>query len=122
MIVSRKTHLRALKDKDNIILSQERRIEQLENEQTLTSFLEAVSERLRLGDKDAGEICFMDGNNFVDMSLSDDVAVYVPDYFGGKVIKQEATKLVELDEEGNTTYHLTAQKPDKGHSYKLIRK
>lgn len=56
------------------------------------------------------------------VELSDSVAVYVDDYFGGKVIKQEATKLVVLDESGNATYYMTKQKPDKNFQYKLLRK
>jgi hypothetical protein len=53
--------------------------------------------------------------------LGDHVAVYVDDYFGGKVIKQEATKVVIIDKNGKTTEAFSKQKPDKGYSYKLVR-
>jgi hypothetical protein len=51
-----------------------------------------------------------------------ELAILLEDYFGGKVFKQEATKVVELDEDGKATYHVTKQKPDKGYKYKLVRK
>ena len=52
--------------------------------------------------------------------LDDSVAVYVDDYFGGKVIKQEATPVTILDIHGKATYGLTAQKADKGKNYILF--
>ena len=51
--------------------------------------------------------------------LDDSVAQYVDDYFGGKVIKQEATKLIVIDEKGKATYHHTKKRPNKGKVYKL---
>lgn len=54
-------------------------------------------------------------------SLPDNVAQYVDDYFGGKVIKQEATKVVILEKDGERKEAFTKQKPDKGFSYKLVR-
>ena len=54
--------------------------------------------------------------------LDDTVPRYVDDYFGGKVIKQEATPVTVLDENGKATYGLTAKTPDKGRNYKLIQK
>jgi len=53
------------------------------------------------------------------IKLSDDVAVYVDDYFGGRVIKQEATSVTILDKKGKATYGLTARKADKGKDYIL---
>lgn len=55
------------------------------------------------------------------MSLPDNIAQYVDDYFGGKVIKQEATKVVILEKDGERKEAFTKQKPDKGFSYKLVR-
>lgn len=51
-------------------------------------------------------------------SLDDSVAIYVDDYYGGKVIKQEATPLTVLDKNGKATYHYTAKPPKKGHKYR----
>ena len=53
--------------------------------------------------------------------LDDTVPVYVDDYFGGKVIKQEATPVTILDENGKATYALTAKKPTKGKAYLLVQ-
>lgn len=56
-----------------------------------------------------------------DLILPDDVPRYVEDYFGGKVIKQEATPVTILDKNGKATYSQTAQKPDKDKRYKLVQ-
>lgn len=65
------------------------------------------------------DVSWIGGTHF---SLDESVLVYVDDYFGGKVIKQEATKLVIVDEKGDVTYSQTKQSPDKGFKYKLLRK
>jgi len=56
------------------------------------------------------------------LSLPDNVAEYVDDYYGGKVIKQEATKVVILDENGNATYSQTKRKPKKGKKFIVVYK
>lgn len=42
-----------------------------------------------------------------------DVAVYIDDYFGGKVIKQESIKVIAIDKDGNVTYGRTDRKNKK---------
>lgn len=56
------------------------------------------------------------------LELNDTIAQYVDDYFGGKVIKQEATKVIEITSDGKMVDGYTKQKPDDGYKYKLIRK
>lgn len=53
--------------------------------------------------------------------LSDNVLVYVDDILGGKVIKQEGTKCLVVDKDGNIKEGLTKQKADQGYTYKLVR-
>lgn len=53
--------------------------------------------------------------------LDDSVPRYVEDVLGGKVIKQEATPVTILDENGKATYGYTKQKADKGRTYKLVQ-
>ena len=53
-------------------------------------------------------------------SLDESVPRYVEDYFGGKVIKQEATNVTILDPKGKATYGLTAKPADKGKNYLLV--
>lgn len=55
------------------------------------------------------------------MHLDDSVPRYVEDYFGGKVIKQEATPVTILDEKGKATYALTKKPADKGKKFLLVR-
>jgi hypothetical protein len=57
-----------------------------------------------------------------ELILPNDVPRYVEDYFGGKVIKQEATPVIILDKKGKATYGMTAKSPDKGRLYKLVQK
>lgn len=52
--------------------------------------------------------------------LDNTIPRYVDDYFGGKVIKQEATPVTILDADGKATYSQTAQKPDKGRKFVLV--
>ena len=59
---------------------------------------------------------------YLNVSLPDNYLHYVDDYFGGKVIKQEATDVTILDEKGKATYGVTRQKADKGKKYKLVIK
>lgn len=63
------------------------------------------------------EGCCVTGSG--ELRLPDDVARYVPDYFGGQVIKQEAYPVTILDENGKATYALTATKPDKNKRFIL---
>jgi hypothetical protein len=65
--------------------------------------------------------CIASGHDVM-MSLDESVPRYVEDYFGGKVIKQEATPVTILDEKGKATYGLTKEAPDKGRAYKLVTK
>lgn len=53
--------------------------------------------------------------------LPDKVPVYVDDYFGGKVIKQEATKVIHITKSGEILTGLTKEKSDKGFIYLLQR-
>lgn len=56
------------------------------------------------------------------LNLPDDVARYINDLCGGKVIKQEAkTRAIKIDKEGNVTTGYTKHKPNKGFTYKLIQ-
>lgn len=54
-------------------------------------------------------------------SIDDTIPRYVDDYFGGRVIKQEATPVTILDSEGKATYGLTAKRLPKGHNYHLVQ-
>jgi hypothetical protein len=60
------------------------------------------------------------GGNW-DIELPDNVLQYTEDILGGKVIKQEGTKCLVVDKQGNVKEGLTKQKADKGYSYKLVR-
>lgn len=78
----------------------------------LKTLLEKYSEKL--------DISFtrMDGMSY---GIPDDVLRYVDDILGGKVIKQEGTKCLVIDVNGNVKTGLTKQKRDPKYTYKLVR-
>jgi len=88
---------------------------QRDDAQTLAGVLE------RLADKSASFSTFAAGSlNFKsELKLPDNVPVYVDDYFGGKVIKQEATKVIEISAEGDIKTGLTKRTADDGYGYVL---
>lgn len=99
------------------------KIEKLQNERDtlylecreakdLKSLLEKYSEKINI---------LKCGGDF-SITIPDNVLQYVDDILGGKVIKQEGTKCLIVDTEGNVKTGLTKQKPDKGYSYKIVRK
>lgn len=55
------------------------------------------------------------------LNLPDTVLQYTDDILGGKVIKQEGTKCLVIDVNGNVKTGLTKQKRDTKYTYKLIR-
>ena len=78
----------------------------------------------KLVDRTASMSCRLDtciGSASVMSCLDDTIPRYVPDHFGGKVIIQEATSVTILDEKGKATYAFTAEKADKGRTYKLVQ-
>jgi len=63
-----------------------------------------------------------DGSGSHSINLSDDIPQYVPDLLdGGKVIRQEGTRAIQITKDGQVNVGLTKQAPDKGRSYKLIQ-
>jgi len=54
-----------------------------------------------------------------ELQLPDNVPVYVDDHFGGKVIKQEVTKVIEISAEGVIKTGLTKRTADD--CYVLVR-
>ena len=61
------------------------------------------------------------GSLNIDKINGGEPAIYVDDVFGGKVIKQEATKLIIIRDEGTIIEGYTKEKPDNGYKYKVIR-
>ena len=53
--------------------------------------------------------------------IPDDVARYVEDLFGGKVIEQEANKAILIGKDGSIKTGHTRKACDKGREYKLVQ-
>lgn len=107
------------KKHNQIIKKYQDKIKELESKIELKSLLEKMIEKISIITDKYDSIRFVDCNG--ELTLPDNVLQYVDDYFGGKVIKQEATKLVVLDVNGNATYHKTKKPVDKNRKYKLLQ-
>lgn len=122
-MITNKKHNQIIEHKDKTISDYLAKILKLEQELKETRDLKLILEKfsgiLTYG---GTGIVYNHSSGVFDLSLPDNVLVYVDDILGGKVIKQEATKCLVVDEKGNVTTGLTKQKPDKGYSYKLLRK
>jgi len=93
--------------------------QELEKAQNLKSILESLHQNLVTLKGDYSVMMGVCGVG--ELNLPDNVLQYTEDILGGKVIKQEGTKCLVVDKQGNVKEGLTKQKADKGYSYKLVR-
>jgi hypothetical protein len=84
-------------------------------------YVKSILEKLIDKETKFGSSMIIGSNGNWDVNLPDTVPQYVPDFFGGKVIKQEARKVIQVDKEGNVTTGLTAKQADDGFAYVLVR-
>ena len=88
--------------------------------------LEAIIEKTGIPNPDKlegdrGFLSFGGGSIKWSVDFPDEVAQYVDDILGGKVVKQEATKCIIIKKDGEVDAGYTKKKADKGYSYKLVR-
>ena len=130
MFITEKEHLRVKTEleKRNEELHQKllEREKELGEARDMRGLLKAIIERTGLPPME-GKFSILTTNGYGGISLSnasvmlsDSVAQYVDDYYGGKVIKQEATPVTILDSQGKATYALTRRPADKGRNYLLV--
>lgn len=118
MFISRKEHERIVAEKD-------REISSLKDGVKLSLVLQRLVEKTEKQEKDWTTFCDATTTlkwGALEESLSDAIPRYVDDYYGGKVIKQEATKVVILDDNGDATYAVTRKAADRGRKYLLVQK
>jgi len=72
----------------------------------------------------AGSYDPLNSDNEIELKIADNIATLVNDELSSEIIvKQQSTKVVFLDKNGSIEKSgYTKQKPDKGYSYKLIRR
>ena len=119
MFISKKKHGAIVADLQEDIDFLEERLEEAKNLKELLTTLVSSQKNYLTVDNTSGISFSVDGG--YELSLPDTVPVYVEDYFGGKVIKQEATPVTILDEKGKATYALTKKPADKGKKFLLVR-
>lgn len=124
MFITKKKHNQIIEHKDKTINDYYAKIVKLENEleqsMDLKNLLEKFGDNLGILLASGSYIMTASGNDWK-LNLPDNVLVYEEDILGGKVIKQEGTKCLMVDKDGNVKTGLTKQKADKGYNYKLVR-
>lgn len=138
MFITKKKHNQIIKDKDYTISCCLKEVNSLKSdiEKGHTAHLEIVAglkkeleeaRNLKLIIEKLYPLYSIEGSIFTSsngswsLNLPDDVLRYTDDILGGKVIKQEGTKCLMVDKDGNVKTGLTKQKADKGYNYKLVR-
>jgi hypothetical protein len=120
MFITKKHHDRIVADLKTSLKNSEDWVEEMRKQRDAAQKLAGVLEKL--ADKAQKFDTFASGSlNFKsELSLPDNVPVYVDDYFGGKVIKQEATKVIEISADGDIKTGVTKCKADNGYGYVLV--
>lgn len=110
MFITKKNH-------NKIVCELKEKIACLEKQVELKAILERLLDKVSFTTDN--NLRFSDGN--LSLLLPDNVAQYEDDFFGGKVIKQEATKVIKILKDGSIETGITRKSPDKGYPYKLVR-
>lgn len=121
MFITKKKHTKILKDLTEMYAERHKGLtNELKEARDLKIILEKITGKWLTG---TNGVCIntISGGYDYQLSLNENVLQYAEDILGGRVIKQEGTKALIIDKEGNVRKGLTKQKPDKGYSYKLIR-
>lgn len=121
MFISKKKHNQIIEHKDKTINDYLTKINYLEKELDRAQDLKTILEKLYPLYTVKGLGLNFTGSSSAELILPDHIPVYVEDILGGKVIKQEATKVIRITKDGEVKTGLTKQKADKNYFYKLIR-
>ena len=120
MFITKKRHDRIVADLKASLKNSEDWMEEMRKQRDAAQNLQGVLGKL--ADKAQNFATFSSGSlNFKsELILPDNVPVYVDDHFGGKVIKQEATKVIEIAPNGDIKTGLTKRTADDGYGYVLV--
>ena len=120
MFITKKRHDRIVAELRASLKNSEDLVEEMRKQRDAAQELQGVLEKL--ADKAQNFVTFASNSlNFnSELILPDNVPVYVDDHFGGKVIKQEATKVIEISADGDIKTGLTKRKADDGYGYVLV--
>ena len=120
MFITKKRHAKIVADLTADLKNAHDWTQEMKKQRDAAQNLQVLLERLT--DKAANFATFSSGSlNFKnELIMPDNVAVYVDDYFGGKVIRQEATKVIEIAPNGDIKTGLTKRTADDGYGYVLV--
>ena len=119
-MITNKKHNQIIEHKDKSINDYYAKIVKLEKELEEARNLKLILEKLYPLNELFGSIGSVGAGGYK-LNLPDTVLQYTEDILGGKVIKQEGTKCLVVDKDGNVKTGLTKAKADKGYNYKLVR-
>ena len=120
MFITKKRHAKIVADLTADLKNAQDWTQEMKKQRDAAQNLQVILERL--ADKSASFSTFAAGSlNFKsELQLPDNVPVYVDDHFGGKIIKQEATKVIEIAPNGDIKTGLTKRTADDGYGYVLV--
>ena len=128
-MITNKTHNKIVREltlqiaiKDQKVFDYREEVDRLKQELREAKDLKTILDKFSSLTSTKGMV-FANSNGIwsTELVLPDNVLVYVDDILGGKVIKQEGTKCLVIDKEGNVETGLTKRKADTGYAYKLER-
>jgi hypothetical protein len=121
MFITKKRHDRIVADLKASLKNSEDWVEEMRKQRDAAQNLKVVL--VTLADKAQKFDTFASGSlNFSgELIMPDNVPVYVDDYFGGKVIKQEAVKVIQISTSGEVKTGLTRRKPGENLGYILVQ-
>jgi hypothetical protein len=122
MFITKRKHNKILKEQaENDAERHKKLTEELKEARDLKAILEKITDKFITSGSGLIMSNIGGGLNY-ELSIDENVLVYTDDILGGKVIKQEGIKCLIIEKDGSVKTGLTKQKPDKGFTYKLIRK
>ena len=121
MFITKKRHAKIVADLMAELKNANDWIEELNRQRDAAQKLAGVLDKL--ADKSASFSTFAAGSLNVsgELIMPDNIARFVPDHFGGQVLIQQATKVIEIAPSGDIKTGVTKRKPDAGCSYVLVR-
>ena len=122
MFITKKKHTALVAALHEQIQESKETVAQLREQLRQARNLDAILNKLGTFYTDANSVLRFSASGGATFTLPESVAQYVPDFFGGIVLKQEATKVIEISPDGDVKTGLTKRAPDDGFSHILVRR
>jgi len=120
MIITTKKHKAIVAE---LLKTEPAEVAQLKAELQQARDLKEILEKMALASNTHGTLLSSGCFNTITGGLNfpDNIPQYVDDFYGGKVIRQEATKVIHISRDGDVTTGMTKRQPDEHFTYILDR-